>query len=112
MQVYLKGFTDTDAIIVIECECGNTHMLDEAGDFAAEQIYVCRYGVPAKTLRCSRKYDLTSGIRSSLPDCRERYRITLRREYEPPYLIIEHITSRPNEQILEAETITFARPST
>ena len=24
MRVHLKGFTDTDAIVVIECECGNT----------------------------------------------------------------------------------------
>lgn len=113
MRVHLEGFTDTDAIVVIECECGNTRMLDEAGDFPAERIFVYRQGVPTKNLRCCRPHPLTSGNRSrGTPECRERYRITLRREDEPTYLEIAHISPRPREQVLEVESIEFAKPST
>ncbi len=113
MRVHLKGFTSTDAIVVIECECGNTRMLDEAGGFPAERIYVFRRGVPIKNLRCCRLHSLTSETLSSkVPECRERYRIILQHEHEFPYLEIEHISPRPNEQILEVETIKFPEPST
>lgn len=113
MRIHLKGFTVTDAIVVIECECGNTRMLDEAGDFPAERIFVYRQGVPTKNLRCCRLHSLTSGnLARGMPECRERYRITLRREHEPPYLEIAHISPRPGEQVLEVETIKFAKPST
>ena len=112
MRVHLKGFTSTDAIVVIECECGNTRMLDEAGGFPAERIYVFRRGVPIKNLRCCRLHSLTSETLSSkVPECRERYRIILQHEHELPYLEIEHISPRPNEQILEVETIKFPEPS-
>jgi len=112
MRVQLKEFTSTDAIVVIECECGNTRMLDEAGGFPAERIYVFRRGVPIKNLRCSRMHSLTSATLSSkVPECRERYRIILQREHEFPYLEIEHISPRPNEQILEVEIIKFPEPS-
>ena len=113
MRVHLKGFTSTDAIVVIECECGNTRMLDEAGDFPAERIYVFHHGVPTKNLRCCRLRSRISGtLFSIVPECRERYRITLRNELDPPYLEIAHLSPRPKEQVLEVETITFAKPST
>ena len=98
MRVQLKGFTSTDAIVVIECECGNTRMLDEAGGFPAERIYVLRRGVPIKNLRCRRLDSLTSETLSrKVPECRERYRIILQ-PHVFPYLEIEHISPRPNEQ--------------
>ena len=113
MKVHLKGFTSTDAIIVIECVCGNTRMLDEAGGFPAERIYVFRQGVPTKNLRCCRLPSLTSvSLFGGMPQCRERYRITLRGELDPAYLEIAHISPRPNEQVLEIETIPFAKPPT
>ena len=113
MKVHLKGFTSTDAIIVIECVCGNTRMLDEAGGFPAERIYVFRQGVPTKDLRCCRLHSPTSGsLLGEMAECRERYRITLRGELGPAYLEIAHISPRPSEQVLEIETIPFAKPST
>ncbi len=112
MKIHLKGFTDTDAIVVIECECGNTRMLDEAGDFPGEKIYVYRHGVPTKNLRCCRQQSPTWGyLPSATPECRERYRIVLRRELDPPYLEIAHISARPKEQVIEVETIPLAKPS-
>jgi len=113
MLVHLKGSTVTDAIIVIECECGNTHMLDEAGDFRSERIFVYRHGVQTKNLRCCPLAPLTrENILPGQPECRERYRIIIHREQESPYLEIEHISPRPEEQILEVMSITFAKPST
>ena len=113
MLVHLKEFTDTDATIVIECECGNTHMLDEAGDFRSERVFVYRHGVPTKNLRCCPPASLTrENVFPGKPECRERYRIIVHREQELPYMEIEHISPRPEERVIEVMTITFAKPST
>ncbi len=112
MRVQLKGFTDTDAILVIECKCGNTRMLDEAGDFEAEEIYVYRYGVPAKDLRCHSSESMTlKRISAGEPECRQRYRVSLRREQRPPYIEVAHVSPRPREEVLEVETINFPQVS-
>jgi hypothetical protein len=108
MRVHLIGFTDTDAIVVIECECGNSQMLDEAGDFPAERIYVYRHGVPTKNLRCCAPGAVTlKRISMGKPECQERYRITLQTGHNPPRMEIAHISPRPRKQLLETVTIPF-----
>jgi hypothetical protein len=108
MQVSLKGFNDDDAIIVIECECGNRRMLDEAGEFKSEQIFVYRHGVPVKNLRCApSEAETLKRAAQGKPLCRERYRITLHEEENPPYLEIMHLSPRPREDVLEVQTIQF-----
>ncbi len=113
MRVHLKGFTDTDAIVVIECECGNTRMLDEAGDFKSERLFVYHHGVPIKNLRCCAPPPATlEGISLGKTECRERYRITLQSEHNPLYMKIAHISPRPREEVLEVETIRFPEAPT
>jgi len=108
MRVKLRGFTDTDAILVIECECGNTRMLDEADDLEAEDIYVYRYGVPEKNLRCCASQSLTfERIAAGKPQCRQRYRISLQREQDPPRIEVAHISPRPGEDVLGVEPVSF-----
>ena len=50
-------------------------------------------------------------LSSEVHECRERYRIILQHEHVFPYLEIEHISPRPDEHILEVETIKFLEPS-
>jgi hypothetical protein len=110
MQVQLRGLTETDAVLVIECKCGNTRMLDEAGDFEAEEIYVYLCGVPARNLRCYSSEAMTlKRTREGKPECRQRYRISLYREQDPAYVEVAHITPRPRERVLEVEAISFPR---
>jgi hypothetical protein len=110
MRVHLKGFknNNSDAIIVIECDCGAKHMLDEAGEFQSEKLFVYRHGVPVKNLRCSPSGIQTlTRIAEGKPLCQERYRITLHAEDGPPTIEIAHLTPRPHEEVLETETINF-----
>jgi hypothetical protein len=108
MRVNLKRFNDDDAIIVIGCECGNRRMLDEAGEFKAENLFVYRHGVPVKNLRCSPSEEETlSRAAQGKPQCRERYRIILHEERDPQYLEIAHLSPWPREEVLETQTIQF-----
>ena len=108
MKVHLTGFTDNDAILVIECECGNTRMLDEAGNFVAEKLYVYRQGVPVKNLRCCpNERDRLDRFHRGQAECRERYRISLRREDGSPIMEVAHVSPRPGEEVIEVETIRF-----
>ena len=108
MKVHLAGFTGSDAILVIECECGNTRMLDEAGNFVAEKLYVYRHGVPIKNLRCcSTERERSGRVSKGEPECRQRYRISLRREDGSPLIEVAHISPRPEEEVTEVETIQF-----
>ena len=104
----LRGFTDSDAILVIECKCGNTHMLDETDDLETEDIYVYQYGVPAKNLRCCSSESMTlKRIAAGTPQCRQRYRISLHRKQDPPRIEVAHITPRPGEDVLGVEAASF-----
>ncbi len=108
MKAYLAGFTVSDAILVIECGCGNTQMLDEAGNFVAEKLYVYRHGVPVKNLRCcSTERERLERTSRGEPECRQRYRISLHRENDSPFLEVAHVSPRPEEEVLEVETIQF-----
>jgi hypothetical protein len=108
MQVKLKGFNDDDAIIVIECDCGNKRMLDEAGEFKAEKLFVYRHGAPVKNLRCSpSEAEILARALQGKPPCRERYRITLHGGQDPPYLEVAHLSPRPHEEVREVQTIQF-----
>lgn len=108
MRVHLEGFNDTDTIIVFECECGNTRMLDEAGDFPAERIYVYRQGVPTKNPRCCPTERTTlKRIGEGKAQCGEWYSITLHGEHSRPYMEVAHISPRPRGEILETEPIKF-----
>jgi hypothetical protein len=108
MKVNLKAFNDNDAIIVIECDCGTRRMLDEAGEFKSEKIFVYRHGVPVKNLRCApSEAETMKRAAQGRPLCRERYRITLHEEEDPPYLEIAHLSPRPREEVLEVQTIQF-----
>ncbi len=109
MQVHVKGFTsnNNDAIIVIECECGACYMLDEAGEFQAEKLFVYRYGVPVKNLRCSSVESETMCKKvGDKPQCQERYRITLHNEVAPA-IEVAHVARRPPEEVLESKSVKF-----
>jgi hypothetical protein len=107
MQVHVKGFTSNknDAIIVIECECGACYMLDEAGELQAEELFVYRYGVQVKNLRCSCVESDTMMV-GDKSQCQERYRITLHNE-DAPAIEVAHVARRPHEEVLESKTIKF-----
>jgi hypothetical protein len=110
MQVFLKGFknNNSDAVIVIECECGARHLLDEAGAFQSKKIFVYRHGALVKNLRCSPLgvQDLTRTAEDK-PPCQERYRISLHTEDGLQTVEIAHLTPRPNEEVVETQTIQF-----
>jgi hypothetical protein len=113
MRVNLKGFNDDDAIIVIECDCGNRRMLDEAGEFKAKELFVYRHGVPIKNLRCAPTEEETlKRAARGQPQCRERYRITLHEEGDPQHLEIAHLSPWPREEALEVQTIQFPASET
>jgi hypothetical protein len=108
MRVQLRGYTETDAVLVIECQCGNTCMLDEAGDFEAGEIYVYMNGVPEKNLRCqSSESRSLKRISRDEPECRQRYRISLHRARFPPYLEVAHLSPRPREEVIEVARLNF-----
>jgi len=94
--------TPSDAVIAIECQCGNKTMLDEAGDFPGEEIFVYLRGVPSKNLRCIKKGS----------ECRERYRTTLHVDEDPQFVEVAHITPRPEEKILETVKIEIPSKTT
>jgi len=89
----------SDAVIIIECQCGNKVMKDEAGDFTREEVYVCLVGVTVKSLRCTKTGS----------ECRERYRTTLHMEADPPFVEVAHISPRPQEVILETEKMEIPK---
>jgi len=97
MKVELQRITGSasgapsDAVIIIECQCGNRVMHDEAGGFTRKEVFVYLRGVAVKNLRCS-KEDST---------CRERYRTILHMEADPPFVEVAHIALRPLETVLE-----------
>ena len=91
-------FGDSDVVIIIECQCGNKTMLNESDGFFEEEVYVCLFGVRQKNLRCH-------GARSI---CRERYRIILRMEADPPFIEVAHIAPRPSEETLEIIQVSIA----
>jgi hypothetical protein len=110
MQVHVKRFTNnnSDAIIVIECECGTRYMLDEAGEFQSEEIFVYRHGVPVKNLRCSSaEFETLMKMAEEQPPCQERYRITLHDGEGAPTIEVAHVAPRPSEEVLETSTIEF-----
>ena len=101
MKVELQRITESadcapsDAVIIIECQCGNKTMLDEAGDFKGEEVYVYLWGVTIKNLRCTKTGS----------ECRERYRTILHMEADPPFVGVAHIAPRPAETVLETVKI-------
>jgi hypothetical protein len=110
MQVHLAGFANnnSDAIIVIQCRCGSTYMLDQAGGFPAQRLFVYRHGVPVKNLRCALPGSKALGrLAQGRPLCRERYRITLHGDRHPPQADVAHLTPRPHDQVLESSIVEF-----
>jgi hypothetical protein len=61
MKVHLKGVKDNDAVIVIECTCGNKRMLNEADNLIREETYINRSGTSENV---SNPYE-KSGARSA-----------------------------------------------
>jgi len=92
----------TDVVITIECECGNKRMIDLAGGFPGEEIFIFLQGVRVKNLRCSWS---ESRIRKKLAqgenECRERYRITVPGEVNRQAIEIMHVGRSPNDNVLE-----------
>jgi hypothetical protein len=83
-------------------------MLDEAGNFVAEKLYVYRHGVPVKNLRCcSTERERLERTSRGKPECRQRYRISLHRENDSPFMEVAHVSPRPEEEVIEVETIQF-----
>lgn len=110
MRIQLKGFTNnnSDAIVVIECECGNKWMLDEAGEFKSNEMFVYWHGVPTKNLRCSPSTDESlKRMANGQPRCRERYRIILDNDNNVSAIKVLHIAPRPREEVLETSNIKF-----
>jgi len=97
MKVELQRITESadgalsDAVIIIECQCRNKVMKDEAGDFTRKEIYVYLRGITIKNLRCSKEGSM----------CRERYRTMLHMEACLPFVEVAHIAPRPSEIVLE-----------
>ena len=106
MKVELRRITESadgapsDAVIIIECQCGNKVMKDEAGDFTREEVFVYLWGVTVKSLRCTKTGS----------ECRERYRTTLHMEADPPFVEVAHIAPRPSEIVLETLKIKIPQP--
>jgi hypothetical protein len=82
-------------------------MLDEAGEFQSEEIFVYRHGVPVKNLRCSSAESETlTKMAKEKPPCQERYRITVHDDGQPS-IEVARVAPRPNEEVLETSTIKF-----
>ena len=108
MKVRLKEFKDTDAIIVIECQCGNRRMLNEMDNSIREEIYVNRFGTREKRLRCAQPETMAQRrIGQRKTQCHEHYRVTLRTEVEPRVIEVVHLSHESNETTLEVESIKF-----
>jgi len=101
MKVQLKGVKDNDAVIVIECACGNKRMLNEADNLIREEIYINRFGTREKRLRCAQPESLIlKKLREGKTQCHEHYRVTLYPEVEPPFIEVAHLSHRREEKVL------------
>ena len=108
MKVRLKEFKDSDAVIVIECQCGNRRMLNEVDNSIREEIYVNRFGGLEKRLRCAQAESMAlRRIAQRKAQCHEHYRVTLRAEAELPFIEVAHLSHEPNETVLAVESINF-----
>ena len=105
MKVELQRITESadgapsDAVIIIECRCGNKSILDEADGFLQKEIFVYLHGVRIKNFRCSKTGS----------ECRERYRTILHMEADPPFVEVSHIAPRPQETVLETIKIKILK---